>query len=270
MSQTVAADAQFGIARILRPYAGFDNLTPGGGSYQGMTGVTPIMLTEGGKALDDLAGQPGYSPVLVRGLSVPMGARVVLYIPNLTPNPPPPNGYRYAVLWRLRNTHDYALTRTPYHYPKQGQGIPIVAPNPNPGARVVIPAASDTVVYNQAEPVAFASPAVQNVYAEALRFNFSLSSPFSPLVPGGAFGTIEQGTITSEPSTGNFLVAETQAKGDEMVLAIWKEPNTTWNFTNGASDFQLALELGQGGNQLAPPIGPFPDLGVYVMVGTSP
>ena len=53
-SSTVLADAQFGTARILRPYDGFEAV------YQGQPASTPIMLSEvvdppGGDPLDPSA-----------------------------------------------------------------------------------------------------------------------------------------------------------------------------------------------------------------------
>ena len=77
MGQTVLVDAQFGIAKILRPYAGFE------ADYQGNQVSNAIALTERGIALDPLAGKPGYAPNLLRGLPVSLGARIVLWIPNV-------------------------------------------------------------------------------------------------------------------------------------------------------------------------------------------
>ncbi len=87
MPETVLADAQFSIARILRPYTNFET------QYQGQPVDRRIMLSEvvngpGGEARDDLAikGQTGIDPELARGLAVPMGARVLIWFPKILPD----------------------------------------------------------------------------------------------------------------------------------------------------------------------------------------
>lgn len=261
MASNVLADAQFGIARILRPYAGFD-APSGAGSYQGQASEIPIMLTEGGQALDDQAGQPGYSPVLVRGLPVPYGSRVTIWVPLVAPKleSSAPTGYVWGVSWRLRNTFDFRQRRTPYHYPKQAAGVPFGG-----SARVVIPAASQSVVYNQSEPSSVFLPALQTCYAEAIQFQFSINL-IAPLTPSGAYGTIEQGLINPDPMrealTTTFQVAELQALGDEMLIGLYR-PGTPWDFGAGKVDEQLSKVLGSN-------YGTYPDIGVYVLAGTAP
>src|SRR3990170_573964 len=109
-------DPQFGIVRVLRPYQGFEAI------YQGhpATGSTavPIMLSEAGIELDEEARNKvtGYDPELVRGLPVPLGARVVLWVPFISAillevgaSP-----YVYMPIWRFRNTADFRRSKTPY------------------------------------------------------------------------------------------------------------------------------------------------------------
>jgi len=265
MSQTVAADAQFGIARILRPYAGFDNLTPGNGSYQGISTNIPIMLTEGGLALDPFAGQAGYAPSLVRGLGVPLGSRVSIWVPSIPPNNGgvAPFGYVYSAIWRLRNLHDYAVGRIPYHYPKQGSGVPVVG-----SARVVIPAASQSVIYNDGPaPTTLGGAATQSVYAEALTFNFSVNAGLGiPLIPGGTSGSVAQGLAPSDQEGAVYEIIELQALGDELLIGVTRSGAGTWDFTPSTGiDATLSAAYGNGLDGTL-----FPDIGVYVMVGTTP
>lgn len=261
MAENVLADAQFGIARILRPYAGFDAAS-GAGSYQGKPSETPIMLTEGGQALDEQAGQPGYSPVLVRGLPVPYGARVTIWVPLVAPvlESTGPTGYVWGVVWRLRNTFDFRQRRIPYHYPKQAAGVPFMG-----GERVVIPAASQSVVYNQSEPSTAFLPAVQTCYAEAIQFQYSLNL-LAPLTPSGSYGTIEQGLINTNPTvealSTTYQVAELQALGDEMLIGLYRA-GAPWDFGVGGVDQQLSTVLGSN-------YGTYPDIGVYVLAGSAP
>src|SRR5271154_5270739 len=120
MGRTVLADAQYGVVRILRPFAGFE------ATYTGKsTGGNPIAFTQGGLPLDPLAGQPGYAPTLLRGLSVPIGSRILLWIPAIEAvvggvGVP----YSYSFAWRYRSVFDYRQNRGPWHYAKQAAGVP--------------------------------------------------------------------------------------------------------------------------------------------------
>lgn len=268
MAENVLADAQFGIVKILRPYIGFDApLDSGGmapaGSYQGTSSQVPIMLSEGGQPLDEAAGQLGYSPKLLRGLSVPLGSRVVLWVPLVTPQSggTAPDGYVFSVCWRLRNTFDFRQRRIPYHYPKAAQGVPY-----NSESRVVIPAAAQSVVYNQSEPVVTLAPAVATSYAEAIKFNFSVNM-LPPLLPDGSYGAMEQGIIDvngpGEAITTTYQVWELQAFGDELLIGL-QRAGDKWDFAEGKIDNQLSVVLGNGSGKL------YPDVGVYAMVGTAP
>lgn len=286
MGQTVLVDAQFGIAKILRPYAGFE------ADYEGK-GVTthPIALTERGIPLDPLAGKPGYAPNLLRGLSVPLGARVVLWLPNIVGgNSLGAYAYKYAIGWRLRSTFDYRQLRGPYHYPKQGKGVPDTTAPPGKRDRVVKAAGWQTVTYTQPEPQpppVFPSVvpifgdngdrSVGNVHAEDLAVRGG--TLLAPLVPGGGPGDAQQGVL----DPGNILfgpkavapiysIHEVQALGDELLLFVYRDvlsssggsqPN--WNLSVGIlpTDVQFSFYFGNGSGAT------FPDLGVYVMTGAA-
>lgn len=286
MSNHVLADAQFGIAKILRPYAGFDAQDTGGGvplgSYQGKDGGYPILFTEGGQALDEAAGEEGYSPNLVRGVQVPYGSRITLWMPMLPIREVDavPNSYEVSWSWRMRNVYDFRQRRIPYHYPKQSAGVPFGGQS-----RVIIPSATQSVVYNQNEPTTVSNGIVatagQNVHAESMLLSFSQPFRKDPLLPGTAsFGTISQGLSPVEPSQVEFAVLELQATGDELVIGYSKPAGlSAWDFTApqpannpplpGGADYLMSAAFGALSKTLNPPNG-FPDWGIYVLAGSAP
>ena len=270
MSQNVLADAQFGIVKILRPYAGFDSQVGGAsGAYQGKPGGVPIMFTEGGMALDQQAGKPGYDPNLLRGLSVPLGSRLLLWLPEIETTQANAT-YQWAFFWRLRNTFDFRTSRIPYHYPKQGLGVSDTSSG-SALARVVIPAANHVSIYNGVEPLAGSFlPAAQNIHAEFLATRALL--PSQPLLPNGNSGAYQQGLADPGGFFGSlaFLPAyqpfEIQTLGDELLLGLVKGA-PVWDFGSlGApgDDFAVSAIFGNGTGKV------YPDVGVYALTGTAP
>lgn len=273
-SSTVLADAQFGAARILRPFANFVDL------YQGQPVSTPIMLTEvvdppGGEPLDPLAqvNTPGYSPRLLRGIDVPLGSRVVLWLPALTALVAAPSTiarYEWTLCWRLRNVFDYRQARIPWHFPKQDAGFPETGPEA--GARVIIPCATQTLPYPETpEPAGTIANVVTNLRQEAV--STGRTPPSNPLIPSGGIGYYQQGLgdpnaspIFSQPL---YQIHEVQAVGDELLIALTRNGDVVpnWDFnTPLLNDWQVNFYLG-GTGAAAPPR---PDIGVYVLTGSAP
>jgi len=267
----VTADAQFGVARILRPFSGFRTV------YSGQSVNRQIMLTEvldgvGGAALDPAAavGEPGYDPNLVKGLQVPFGARVVVWLPKILPNIEDPAltiRYKWAFSWRLRNVYDYRNFRTPYQYPKQGAGVPDTTPG-QAGPRIVIPACEQSLAYPQTpQPTAPSARVTTNIRSEDVTtgaVNVGL-----PFLPNGASGVLQQGLadpVTVAAADFPFYQpVEVQAIGNELLIGLYRDfdvgpPPTvsTWDFAT--VDLQIGNLLGDD----------FPDIGVYVMVGSAP
>lgn len=269
MAENVLADAQFTTAFSLQPFKNFEDI------YQGVSAGTPIMLTEGGEALDSLAGRPGYAPNLARGLPVPLGARTVLWIPKISWVDPGAtsgfNGYIYSFTWRLRNVFDYRNKedRPHYHLGRQTPGIndtTVVPPSP----RVVVPASENSVVYVQPEPGTNIVRAVQNQYSEDINAKPSASLPL-PLSPVGGAATlaIEQGISdpAALPQTPSYQVHELQALGDELLIGLYRVTNTgeaNYQFGLGGADRQLAVLFGDvlTEDRL--------DRGIYVFAGSAP
>lgn len=266
MSEAVLADAQFGTTRVLRPIIGFED------TYEGESAARPIYCFEGNEHLDKLAadGVPGYDPTLARGLSMPLGARVVLWVPSLfwedQGDPPTVMGYEWIVIWRLRNVADFRRARIPYHLPKQGAGPNDTTAPPGTQARVVIPAAYNTITYIQAEPALQLARAVQHVHAEDLEF--SQTPVVGPLLPDGTEQAVEQGILDPalivDANRPQFMLHDLTALGDEMLLAVRRDSSTivTWDFAT--TDLRFSQFLGNGTGQQ------FPDVGVYVSVGSAP
>ena len=106
MSQAVLADAQFSVARVFRPFEGFEAV------YNGQSVRTPIAIPG---SLDPDAGRTGFDTNLISGIPVPMGSKVMLWIPTIFQDSGgalgPPSfqvvPYRYQFVWRLRNLRDF-------------------------------------------------------------------------------------------------------------------------------------------------------------------
>lgn len=286
---TVLADAQFGTARILRPYKDFEL------DYEGQPVDRQIMMTEvltppGGEPRDDRARQllPGYDPNLVRGLKVPLGARVMIWFPKIVPDnvlaPGDPDiRYQWTVQWRLRNVFDFRQSRIPFHYPKQGQGVPDTSGGPA-SPRVVIPGANQTIVYTQGEPSGVTNGVAQNARTESYTFGgqFPGLNFGTPIMPGGAEGAIQQGILDPATFPGNsfgaksslYQLLETQAAGDELLIGLTRvDPGSVpnWEFGQNPGQFDTAVSVFLGiGSLLPTATGPFPDIGVYVTVGSAP
>lgn len=259
----VAADAQFSIASVLKPYPNFED------RYQGQPSSAPVAFPG---TRDALAGQDGYDPDLLRGVPCPLGALMMLLIPkavaNATATP-----YDYQIIWRMRNVRDYRLNRSPYHVGRQSPGAPDT--DPGGGPRFVIPGIVDALLYEQA--LALTAPfAVTYVQNRVFRIPAqNAGGAFDPLlVSPNAFGVFQQGvldpaTVGTTASDPLFLPIVTRCRGDEfMVLATrsdW-QGGETWDFAS--DDFPFSEVYGKGGAG-AGTHPSYPDVGIYVLFGTS-
>lgn len=274
MGQPVLADAQFGITRILRPFTDFET------DYEGVACTTPIQFTEAGRALDPLAGTEGYASNLVRGLHVPIGSRVVIWIPAVAvvvAGSPP---YKWVFVWRLRGLADNRRARGVYHLSKQGAGVPDTTGGGS-SPRVIRPACGHAIIYNNAKPAGNISRVAQDLQVEdiaARPVSASMLSPdMRPLVPGGSRGAYQQGLLDPNPvPPGAGPVAdvplcdpiELQALGDELLIGAYRDSipdHTTWEF-DPATGYDRGFDVlfGDGSGTT------FPDIGVYVLPGSAP
>lgn len=281
-STSVLVHPDFSIARTLRGYKNFEDV------YQGKSSAnSTIWLSDrqSGKdpqadiAFAKLQGQinslsgvipPGgldandtqISPWFQRGIPVPLGATIVLWLPYLQANAivgeaPVPIGVRYIVGWRTRDVSVFNQRREPFHQGVSGAGatdngaiknfeatgaaVPIFTGQAT--ARRTILAAFECVRYAQAEPtLGSEAVATEDLWALELRLNPEQDKKPSPplfpyfktqpaAAPGVVLGDLSQGVLvnggpTSNPyGAGALLVPVTmKCKGDELLLGVQLEP----------------------------------------------
>lgn len=280
----------FGAARVLRPYKRFE------ADYDGLSGDVPIMFSWppnpnevpiGGQDIyryDELArqGVSGYSQYLAAGVSVPIAASLLFYIPQVPIMSVTPSVYVWNIAYRLRNLEDFARNQKPYSVGKRGLGT---------GNNYVIPACRSISTYVRREPSVglneWKTQANQYAWAEGIaikgRSGFKISSGliiFNPSV-------LSQGVLP------HIEIAETvyelpmfpiwdKAAGNEVILMCQKYKYTSdneadwtpvnWNFIYdpvtgktdpAAEDLWFSSYFGEG------TVGetPLPDCGVYLMGG---
>lgn len=256
----------FGTARILRPFEGFEAI------YQGQSSFVPIMFSLLGKATDPLAGDEGYSSKLLRGMPVPIGTRLDIWLPNINATDlfgPVLEGYNFEFTWRFRNAHDYRKDVAPYHLAKQTGGAPDTTGGGNL-PRVIIPAAYHSVVYNEAEPSAVRGNAVNNLRIEDIspRGGGTLL-PFLPDGTSGIFqqGLLDPGIFSTVASIPTFNVYDIMAFGDEILVGVYRDFATLgpWDFTFATGvDFLFSALFGNGSGTA------YPNLGIYISPGVAP
>lgn len=268
----VAADAQFGVARILKPFDNFEAV------YQGQSLDLAIAFPGG---LDPRAGQDGMAPNLMKGLEVPLGARLLVWIPvavtDIGGQGITSEAYRYTFIWRMRNVRDFRTDRKPYHFPRQSPGAPdstVVPAEP----RFVLPAAVDTILYEGAQPTADQEKSLQTGYPQAYVIG-DLAS-FEPggevLLPDGSSGIIQQGVLdpnvipTFASGGAIFQSLWLDAAGDELIIlaeaARSHDAPAAWDFTDAALDLPFSDIYGTGNGTHAI----YPDVGIYVFSGSNP
>lgn len=266
MSDAVLADAQFSAVRVFRPFPGFETV------YQGKSTGVPIAIPG---SLDANAGKPGFDPNLISGISVPMGARLLVWVPSIF-NGATPFGfevqpYSYKFVWRVRNIQDFRSGRSPYHFPKQSFGT---------NNQFVIPSAAKVAVYeNAAEkfpstvvPFQFQNylEARQGAFIESISFPSAIPDP--PLTPSGQSGAYQQGLADSGAGsnlTVSFNALQMDVEGDELIILVNRnvestDSESTWDFA--ASDLGFSSFFGTAnGTRNA-----VQDMGIYIMTGSNP
>ncbi len=258
MTRPSMVDAQYGIAKILRPFEKFESV------YQDKLVGIHILFSENGRITDPQAGKPGYDSGLVPGVSVPLGSRVLLWLPIViaryddTTQAP----YEWILVWRLRNLYDFRKERIPYHFPRQAEGVPVFG-----SPRTVIPAGVQSIVYSGEEPTG--TGALQDSYQSAYSEYIKGRVPYGPssILPDGSISTVSQGILPETIGTykkANFWIHETQAIGDELLLFLTRpsDKEAFWNFYT--TDAELSQRFGSENPSQAKVDG------VYMMVGTSP
>jgi len=290
-------DPQYSTARILKPFTGFET------KYQGKSSAVPIAFpgTIDRQAAD---GVPGFDPHLLAGLPVPLGSRIMIWIPlalvnvDETDEDLDPTAYTYQIVWRLRSSTDYIYTSTQNvpvdeqlvgHLRKRDQGAPNDPADPTATQRIFLPSALKTIAYEQAEPSA--DPEVNANGSINLRGE--LVTPCG----GSSDSSLWQGpllpTADSPPNvglTGQGVLPQLQdpsstlnegvpggpiyhpywfdAEGDEMMIFARRATPAAfavpWDFTDNTLDLGFSNIYGTN-NGARPPI---PSVGIYVFTGT--
>lgn len=266
----MGSEANLGRVQILRPYAGFET------EYQGRGSLTPIMFTQGGEALDPggKAGTVGYAPNLLKGLSVPVGSQVVLWLPVARAIPrgelgfEHPIPYRWTIRWRFRSTHDFNKFRIPYSFGVQEQGAPDTSTGTSE-PRVLIPAATEQIIYTETEPTAEYGSAQQNGWNRQIVNIPGYIFSNLPFIPGGTQGIYEQGV--TDPLPGNvgqtfmpfFSAHVLTCKGNELLIECNRDNSVVNDYDFTGPDAQFSGLFGNGSG------APIPGIGVYMCTGTT-
>lgn len=255
-------DAQFGTHAILRPFVGFEAV------YQGIAGNIPLQFTEvtsgsPSEATDPLAGRPGYSAKLLRGIAVPFGARVQIVLPSLLNTQQ--SSYTWQLVWRLRGPGDAQASdgRIGFNFPKTANGAPqTVGGVAQP--RVLIVASYETILYSATEP-AGSGRATDSLRIDTVSPKMDVIP--RPFLPDGTQGVYEQGVYDpssavpwaaygGQPSYSSYF---TNAKGNELLLGLYRDEDPDWDFT--ADDAVVAALFGATSAS---------DVGVYLCTGSAP
>jgi hypothetical protein len=281
MSQVVLSDGQWTMFRYLRPFPNFERV------YQNQPGNTPIAFPG---VLDLFAEKKvvGYDPNLLGAITVPLGARVTIWIPQTLAQPgdsdPVVNAlYQYQILWRNRTTRDFRVGQAEgignaqqsysgFHLPTSGLGQPQFVNSPPSAAdqRIFLPGALRTVAFEQTEPVGTV-PSVIHLRGEYLQ---PVGDPvwIPPLTPQGNAALWQQGAYVDSAATNGsaggpaYFTFTTDAEGDEMtILASKIDPSTNWNFSIAApGDGSFSNTYGTNNGQNPPS-----QYGILVTTGTS-
>lgn len=276
-------DAQLSLSRILRPPNGFEDV------YEGLSASEFPIAIPG--TLDFEAGQRGFDPNLMAGVSIPMGSRLLLWLPQPTPIEGITQAvYEYRILWRLRSTESQnaaangGTRNSPLqggllgHLPKNFDGTPNdngLDPNNTNQERLVLPCAMTSVAYEQTEPVATLDDGVIDLRGERVSVRGRSYGPSQAplLVPSGSIAVASQG-IYAFPSAApglqggpTFLPYQTDAFGDEYIIIVTRQAaglSADWQFEGEDRSFSAIFGTDAGRRS-----GPLEGLGIYAFSGSG-
>lgn len=224
------------------------------GTYRDRPGNIPMAWTEGGLSLDPNAGKLGYSSKLVRGLPVPLGARMIVWVPDIEGCQ-----FEWNFGFRVRNLLDYKNTRSPYHLAAQRLG---------PDNLVPVPGVWQNVVYNDSTSVTCKSLATQTVVREAFVSSGGAAEEVSfPLIPNSVtLSTVDRGIMqqgirsAANAPQFSFRAIELQSIGDELVVScsLAEGSETVWSSAL-VQQMKTLFDLENA-----------PYNGVYVFAGSAP
>lgn len=293
----MTTDAQFTWAKVLRPFPNFEQV------YQGQAGEIPIAFPG---TLDPAAGSTGISPYLLGGLPTPFGAKVCLWIPQITgAEGEGVQGHHYVYLlhWRMRTIGDFERnTDQGWHLATQPNGAPDTVLAPSPSARIVLPAATESIIYQDAQPaatspfVAGIGPGIGNLRPQEIAVpsdgTETLPTAGLPLLPPGSapdfanafpttapatrpLGAFQQGILNPNASDlapySIYRPYFTIAKGDELIITCTRRAEddgstAPWDFSTIDQEFSNVFGI----NAVGPTHTPYTGVGIYMLVGANP
>lgn len=271
---SVTSDAQFALARTLKPLVGFEEYYQGESAVQLVDGTrsVPVPFFDSAKfhpqytGRDERAGEAGFDPDLLDFVPVPAGSLIKLWLPMLL-NPSDgaaTQAYRYQLEWRLADLGDYADGRPgQYHLGQRSNGAPddTIAPA---ATRILIPAATRSNIVNQAETTDPFFGQLGNVRREYLvvRAGDIPARPLIPQAPGsvvGVRGVYQQGLLspTTYPEIAlepQYVEVELVTGGDRMLITADRfgvdgepvEESSDWDFAADGLDHGFSFFYGTG------------------------
>lgn len=284
--ENIAVNATMSLARVLKPPPNFED------AYQGLNATNVPIAIPG--TLDFRAGTRGFDPQLLAGVSIPLGSRLLLWIPQSLADVGegfPGDPYIYRILWRLRSQADVQLAARQGlgpdnlqsglngHLAQQLKGIPAdngAAPNDTTQERVVIPCALTSVAYGQTEPGTDSGDGFTNLRGERLSVRGESYGPNpeqAPLVNNnpGLLGVAGQGTQPfplanlGRLSGPLYLPFETDAFGDEYLILVTRGTAGLTNWDFGGADRHFSSIFGTDNGTRTPVDG----VGIYAMTGSG-
>lgn len=279
---TTTVSAQYSNVKVLKPPDDFETI------YQGRSPASFPIAVPG--TPDFRAGNRGYDPNLIGGIPIPIGTRLLLWLPQFISNEGVTEiPYLFRILWRLRTVEDQEEAATRSRSSSDPSSIPVglqghfAGPSAGvqtdggvsgtPGQeRIIIPACVTSIAYEQTEPTPVTAIAQTNLHSEQIFVGGQSFDPTGPPIvnAGGTFGVVSQGVYpdTNADLIGpTFLPFETDAFGDEYMLLIHRDASvvTEWDFSAGGQDFQLSQLLGTAGGSREI----IPGLGIYALQGSG-
>lgn len=282
MGKHTIVGAKMEFARVLKPPDNFED------TYQGLSAVNVPIAIPG--TLDFRAGQRGYDPALMAGIPIPIGTRLLLWLPQpiLVEGLPNPEPYEYRIMWRLRTQDDTneAANRSPPgqvglvgHLNQALPGVPAdngANPNDQTQERIVIPCALQSILFEQNEPASTFGDVANNLRGE--RYSVRGQSYSSdglgeaPLVTGtgnkaiasqGVYPFLGAGLGNAGGPT--YLPWMVDAMGDEYILLVTRPAglNANWDFAGADFGFSRLFGTANGTRN------PIPGVGIYALEGSG-
>jgi len=266
---------QWGTATVLQPFANFEDV------YQGGFAGNPVAFPG---TIDQQAtnGVAGFDPTLIAGTPVVLGSRLMLWIPLCMLDYTVPTVYAYQLVWRLRSISDYVYTSEknqatgdppmPYHLKKRELGVENSPGDPTT-QRIVVPAAADSVAYEQQEPSGDGLNGELVLRGESVIPDGALwDAPFTPnSYPGNpTYGTVTQGIFPfatgQTPGGPVFFPYWVDAKGDELIILARRREyalDDEWDFANDDRSFSNTYGTDNGTRPRLETVG------IYLFNGSS-